>query len=90
MTIHTNDETEKASIRSAYQAGKLAVLDMPPWKFFLLIILALVIGVTVEKWLVSRYALLEFTAFLLSLVAVVLFGCLAKLVMKFGRRRHAS
>ncbi len=90
----TNSGPQKDPVRPDFQAAKLAgkqaVLGMPRWKFYLLIILAVVIGNMVEKWLISKYSLPEFKAFLLSFVAVILLGLLAGFALRSGARREDS
>lgn len=68
--------TKKSNFISAYNAGRGAVLSMPRWKFLLVLFLAMGIGNAVEKWLVAKYSFSEPRAFLLSLIAVALFGLL--------------
>jgi hypothetical protein len=83
------DETPtRTEFQAAYFAGKQAVLGLPRWGFYLLIILAVVVGDVVEKSLVSRYSLPEPEAFLLSFIPVILLGLLTEVVIRRLSRRE--
>jgi len=88
--LRTEAETgsTQARFRAAKLAGEQAVLGLPRWKFYLLIILSVVVGGVIEKLCVSRYSVPEFEAFLLSMVGVVLFGLLAGVVIRRVSRRE--
>jgi hypothetical protein len=70
----------------AYLAGKQAVLDLPRWKFFLVILLGIVVGNIVRDLLVFKYSLPHFAVFALSLSAAVLAGLLCGFVLRRGSR----
>ena len=88
----TNDKAERTPTQrgplAAYLAGKDSALGLPRWGFYLLIIIAVVVGDEVEKLLVSRYSLPESKAFLLSFVPVILFGLLVGVVIRRLSRRE--
>jgi len=71
---------------SAYLAGK-TVMGIPRWKFYLIVIFAMVVGNVVRDWLVSKFSLPRSEAFLLASVAVALYGLTVGLFLRFAVRR---
>lgn len=78
----------RAEFQAAYFAGRQAFLGLPRWGFYLMIILAVVVGDVVEKLLVSRYSLPESEAFLLSFIPIILLGLLTGVLIKRLSRRE--
>jgi hypothetical protein len=62
-------------------SGKHALLGLPRWTFYLLIVLGVVIGDAFENLLVSRYSVPKLEAFSLSLARVMLLASLARVVI---------
>jgi len=77
------DSSKKSDFKTAYGAGKRTVLGLPRWRFYLLVILGIVVGNVVKGWLISRYSLPRSEACFLATVAVIVFGSVAGLVIAF-------
>jgi hypothetical protein len=80
--------TEKVDVTLAYRAGRSRVFEMPRWRFFLLVLLGIVVENVVRGWLVAKYSLPRSEATFYATIAVALYGLIAAGVLAFSSRKQ--
>ena len=77
--------TKNSEFLTGYAAGRDAVKDKFGPHILVIVAMGFIIGGIVLRWLVARYSLPQSEGFMVSLVAVLVFGLLAGFVVS-----HAS